>query len=191
MWVSPKPRKVLVLDGEMNTSELRERLKKTLVRYPVEVAEAAARNIILVPRQIQHWETDFYDLNEKEYQDQLLESIALGVGGESIDLVVLDNFSCLADVDDENSSAAFNGICQFLYRAKTMTSVLLIHHTKKNSGVKARDGGMTYRGSSKHGGIMEVCIALSVPGEEERPSHRGAAFKVALEKFRGAPRFVN
>jgi len=188
-WNADKARRVLVVDGEMNASELRGRLKSTLDRHPVEVANEAVKNITVIPRQAQHWETRFYDLDKPEYQDMLLKRLNVAKEeGHPYELLVLDNFSCLADVEDENSSSAFNGICQFLNRAKTMTTVLLIHHTKKNAGSKkASDGGMTYRGSSKLGGIMEVCIGLSTPNSSEKPEHRGAAFKMTLEKFRGLP----
>ena len=188
-WTAEKARRVLVVDGEMNATELRDRLKKTLGRHPVEVAERAMSNITLLSRQIQHWETDFYDLNDKNYQDRLLWALERAERENNpYEMIVLDNFSCLADVEDENSSAAFNGICQFLNRAKTMTTVLLVHHTKKNSGKSKgphQDSGMTYRGSSKLGGIMEVCIGLSTPQEAQRPLHSGAAFMLRLEKFRG------
>lgn len=186
-WTTSKPRRVLVVDGEMNMSELRERLTGCLKHHPPEVQGVAVENISVVPRQAQHWQTEFFDLDAPEYQDKLLTRIAAAKEeGKPYDLLVLDNFSCLANVEDENSSAAFNGICQFLNRAKTMTTVLLVHHTKKNAGSNAAtDGGMTYRGSSKLGGIMEVCIGLAKPQASERPDHRGAAFKLTLEKFRG------
>ena len=188
-WTASKPRRVLVVDGEMNASELKGRFKSAIDRHPVEVASIAVKNITLIPRQAQHWKTKFYDLDKPEYQNMLLSRLNVAKEeGQPYELLVLDNFSCLADVEDENSSSAFNGICQFLNRAKTMTTVLLIHHTKKNSGArKVSDGGMTYRGSSKLGGIMEVCIGLSTPNNSEKPEHRGAAFKMTLEKFRGLP----
>lgn len=185
-WKAPKPRRVLVIDGEMNLSELRERFVDTLQRHPVSVQEKAVENITVIPRQAQYWGTNFYDLNDKAYQDDLLAGLAkVAQEGNPYDLVILDNFSCLADIEDENSSSSFNGICQFLNRAKTMTTVLLVHHTKKNSGKKKQDDGMTYRGSSKLGGIMEVCIGLSKPETVDKPEHRGAAFAVNIEKFRG------
>jgi RecA-family ATPase len=185
-WTAPKPRRVLVIDGEMNLSELRERFADTLNRHPIKVQKNAIENITIIPRQAQYWGTNFYDLNDKAYQDDLLAALAtVEAAGNPYDLVILDNFSCLADVEDENSSSAFNGICQFLNRAKTMTTVLLVHHTKKNSGSKKNNEGMTYRGSSKLGGIMEVCIALSKPEIGDKPDHRGAAFAVHIEKFRG------
>ena len=183
-WKAEKPRRVLVVDGEMNASELRERFSDTLKRHPKEKAMVATQNISIIPRQAQHWRTKFFDLDKPEYQEMLLQKLEEAKKeGKPYELLVLDNFSCLADVDDENSAAAFNGICQFLNRAKTMTTVLLVHHTGKNSSDKSE--GMTYRGSSKLGGIMEVCIALAKPSPSEKPEHRGAAFKVKLEKFRG------
>lgn len=183
-WKAVKPRRVLVVDGEMNASELRERFSETLKRHTADKAQAATQNISVIPRQAQHWKTKFYDLDKPEYQEMLLKRLEEAKkDGRPYELLVLDNFSCLADVEDENSAAAFNGICQFLNRAKTMTTVLLVHHTGKNSSDKSE--GMTYRGSSKLGGIMEVCIALAKPSPGEKPEHRGAAFKVKLEKFRG------
>lgn len=186
-WKADKPRRVLVVDGEMNASELKERLKAVLDRRTTEEAKRAVDNITIIPRQAQHWQADFYDLDKAEYQNKLLKRLdEAREDGNPYEMLVLDNFSCLADVEDENSSSAFNGICQFLNRAKTMTTVLLVHHTKKNAGAKASsDEGMTYRGSSKLGGIMEVCIGLSKPKPSEKPQHRGAAFKLTLEKYRG------
>lgn len=184
-WTAEKARRVRVIDGEMNFNELRERLEGSLKAHPLDVQEKALSNLSITPRQAQHWDTEFYDLNDEKYQNGLLGMLEESEQrGAPCDLVVLDNFSCLADVEDENSSAAFNGICKFLNRAKTMTTVLLVHHTKKNAG-RDTGGGMSYRGSSKLGGIMEVCVALHKPDAADKPEHNGAAFTVKLEKFRG------
>lgn len=185
-WKAEKPRRVLVVDGEMNMGELRERFSATLQRQAnPSVMDKATQNITLIPRQAQNWRTKFYDLDDSTYQAKLLERLDYAKSEEKrpYDLVVLDNFSCLAEIEDENSASAFNGICQFLNRAKTMTTVLLVHHTGKNSSSRAE--GMTYRGSSKLGGIMEVCIALGKPSGADIPDHNGAAFKLRIEKYRG------
>ena len=184
-WKAEKPRRVWVIDGEMHYGELVERLHTVLKNFPTDVQARALKNIRVTPRQAQHWTTKFYDLDDGEYQKMVLKSIQEGrEESNPIELVVLDNFSCIANVEDENSSSAFNGICEFLNRAKTMTTVLLIHHTNKNSG-KGNSAGMSYRGSSKLGGIMEACIALKAANYGDLPEgHKGAAFTLELEKFR-------
>lgn len=186
-WIAPKPRRVLVLDGEMQANELRERLTGTLERQEGKSVLTALENITVIPRQAQHYKTAFYNLDKPDYQEMVLDELNRAkTAGRPYELLVLDNFSCLADVEDENSSSAFNGICQFLNRAKTMTTVLLVHHTKKNSGKQSVESeGMTYRGSSKLGGIMEICIGLSRPATADRPQHSAACFQFKLEKYRG------
>ena len=69
---------------------------------------------------------------------------------------MLDNFSTLGEVEDENAAASFNAIQQFLLQLKVQgVATMLVHHTGK-----AEDN---FRGSSKLAATFETIIQLERP----------------------------
>jgi hypothetical protein len=90
-----------------------------------------------------------------------LSRIAAG----ELDLVVLDNFSTLGEVEDENAASSFSTrIQQFLLQLKVQgVATILVHHAKKNSGENRKGGertGNNFRGSSKLAATFETIIEL-------------------------------
>ncbi len=180
-WHSPKPRKVLLVDGEMSAEDLQERARWLIGTVEGIDPEAAAANLHLLSRNWQRPEVAFPDLGEREGgqgrasgQDQAVAE-ALRCGAE---LVLLDNFSTLVEVADENDAASMNATLAFLLRLKQLRiGCVLVHHSGK--------GGETYRGSSKLATTFEVIMGLKPL--DSGATTAGAAFRVEWTKYRREP----
>lgn len=171
-WKAPKPRKVLYIDGEMHLADLQERLRGLAAAIPALDMEAAGRNLEILARQAQKPDAYFPDLVDEHGQQFVFDKAT----GENFALVILDNFSVLADVSDENDAAAMGPVLTFLMRMKQgSAATILLHHSSK--------GGDNYRGSSKLATTFEVIAGLAAAtGAESRHS---SAFDMKFGKFRG------
>ncbi|MCK8784172.1 AAA family ATPase [Roseomonas sp. NAR14] len=173
-WSAEKPRRVLLVDGEMAMEDLQDRLRVLAGTVEGLDAEAAGSNLLILARQDQSADVLFPDIGKEEGQDAVLR-MAQGHGAE---LVLLDNFSTLAEVEDENAASAMNPVLSFLLRLKqARLACVLVHHSGK-------DGG-NYRGSSKLAATFEVILGLV--RENSAGSVTGAAFTTQWDKFRSAP----
>lgn len=180
-WRSPKPRKVLLIDGEMSAEDLQERAKWLIGTVEGIDPEAAAVNLHILSRNWQRPEVAFPDLGEREGgqggasgQDQAVAE-ALRCGAE---LMLLDNFSTLVEVADENDASSMNATLAFLLRLKQLRiGCVLVHHSGKDGGA--------YRGSSKLATTFEVILGLK-PLDSVATS-AGAAFRVEWTKYRREP----
>lgn len=166
---SESPRKVIYIDGEMDLEDIQERLGKCVVAVKAD-PKAVGENLQIISRQAQTAGTTFFDLNDAGSQSNLL-SIAKQEGAA---LVILDNFSTLVEVDDENSATAFNKITTFLLTMKQAgIATLLVHHANK-----AKTG---FRGSQKLSVTFDMIAQLYRP---EDASHRGCTIEIDFEKNR-------
>lgn len=131
-WKAPKPRKVLVVDGELDVADLSSRLKGLTVGRP------QPKELFFFPRQLQVFDAKFPNLAE----DQDAEDLVKHCIDNQIDLLVLDNLTTLAAVQDENSTSAFKPVIDgLLMRLKAANvACLLVHHSNK--------GDSSFRGSS-------------------------------------------
>lgn len=98
------------------------------------------------------------------------------VGAE---LIVLDNFSTLATIEDENAASSFNAPIAFLLKLKQAGSAcLLVHHSGKS--------GNSYRGSSKIATTFEVIMGLESSKDPLKNLNTDkTAFRLNWNKFRG------
>lgn len=173
-WKAPKPRKVLIVDGEMPEDDTTDRARCLMGGIEELDREAAGQNLRIISQQAQPIECVFPNLSDPEGQEWILKEAMR----HNAELVILDNFSTLAECSDENSSASFNGIIRFLKRMKQAgIGVLLVHHSGK--GAKAE----TYRGSSRLATTFEVIIGLA-PDEETR-EEGVLSFRLNWDKYRG------
>lgn len=173
-WQSPKPRPVLYVDGEMHAEDLKDRL--AMLAGTVEGCDMAeaGRNLTLVSRQFQGGNVHFPDLSDMEDQDRVLRIAA----DARTQLVILDNFSTLCEVADENEAAAMNPVLGFLLRMKQAgRACILVHHSGKT--------GADFRGSSKLATTFEVIVGLH--RLESRAVGDGAGFELRWGKYRGEP----
>jgi hypothetical protein len=170
-WTSPKPRKVLIVDGEMRGADLAERLKLLAGSVEGINKEAALDNIEVRARQLQEPHTKFYDLGDEATQQALMAHVI----ENQIDLLILDNVTTLTDtMGDENSVEATKPVLKFLMDLKrTNVAVLLVHHSNKS--------GNAFRGSTAFATTFEVIIGLTKP--EGAPMGQ-TSFKLEFGKFR-------
>lgn len=166
-------RRVLLVDGEMNLMDLRDRFRDLLPTVEGLDAKRASSAITVLCRQSQGPEVDFPDLGTPEGQEFVMQ-MALDGG---FDVVILDNLSTLASVEDENSAAAIRPVMRLLLKLKQAgVAVLLVHHAAK--------GGEKFRGSTNILTTFEASAGLRKPTSIKLGQMR-ADFDLAFDKFRG------
>ena len=174
-WKAPGPRPVLIVDGEMDVLDLRDRAQMLLPTIADVDPTSASQNLTILAHQAQEPGVSFPDLATSEGREAVLK-IAMGHQAE---LVILDNFSTLVTVDDENAASSFNPVIDLMRSLKQQGSAcMLIHHSRKGKG-----GQGTYRGTSKMGVVFNSIIELNHP--DGLPSNSGTAFELVWEKYRG------
>lgn len=162
-WQATKPRKVLVLDGEL-TGPLAQ--QRCLMHCPdVEPAPGFLR--VFTPDLLQDGQA-MPDLSTLEGQD-LIEPM-LG----DAEVVIVDNLSAWARSGRENESESWIPVANWLLQMRRRgKSVILIHHAGKSG---------QQRGTSKREDLLDVVIGLSRPTDYE-PS-QGAVFVAEFTKAR-------
>ena len=164
-WQASKPRGVLLLDGEMPLGALQERLARIVQMHPVDQLPAPLH---FITPDLQ--ELGMPDLGTIEGQQQINQYIT-----DDIELVIVDNLSCLVRTGKENDSESWQPVQSWALslRAKGK-SVLFIHHQGKKG---------SQRGSSKKEDVLDTVISLKRP--DDYSQDQGACFIVSFEKARG------
>jgi hypothetical protein len=174
-WTAPQPRRVLVIDGEMPLDDLKGRLKVLAGAIADLDLEAARANLTILARHHQHPDTTFPDFGDPDRQDE-----ALGViRRHRPDLVILDNLSTLATLDDENGAAEAQRFVRLLTRLKQAgIGVIVVHHSGKS--------GSAFRGSSMLATTFEVILGLTRESGDDLLDTSGLArFTLRWDKYRG------
>jgi len=163
-WKADKPAGVLFIDGEMPAAALQERLAAIVASNDIE--PAAPLRFITPDLQ----ELGMPNISSVEGQNLLNQYIT-----EDIDLVIIDNLSCLARSGKENEGESWQPIQTWALslRAKGK-SCLFIHHAGK---------GGQQRGTSRREDVLDTVIALRRPSDYSPVD--GACFEVHFEKSRG------
>lgn len=162
-WIAPKPRGVLLVDGEMPGVTLQERLK-TVTSYMPEFANPRLR--IITP-DIQT--IPMPDLASKHGQALIEREITADT-----ELIIFDNLSCLVHSGRENEAESWQSIQEFALRLRARgIAVVFIHHSGKNG---------TQRGTSRREDILDTVIKLRRPDDYDQT--QGAIFEVHFEKSR-------
>lgn len=164
-WQAAKPRKVILLDGEMTGGQLQERLAGIIEKS---VAEPEPGYFKLIP----------FDT----FVDGVTPDLSTAVGQAAIEphlgdaeLIVVDNLSTLCRSGKENEAESWGQIQHWaLTQRKKGRSVLFVHHAGK---------GGEQRGTSRREDVLDTVIRLSNP-EDYEPSD-GARFVVSFTKSRG------
>lgn len=173
-WAADQPRRVLYVDGEMDVHDLADRTQQLVSVLPGIDKEQATANLQLLAFRDQFPDSWFPDLNETKHRDWLIET----ADEEQVDLVVLDNFSTLVTVEDENAASAMNPILDVMRHLQRLgCAVLLVHHARKNGG-----GDGSYRGSQKLSVTCNTIIRLE-PSTSDAVDG-AASFKMVWEKVR-------
>ena len=164
-WKCEKPRKVLFVDGEMPASTLQERLSRIVLSSEKELEDVG--NLKIITPDCQEIGTpDLSTLAGQEWLDPHLTGI---------NLLILDNLSCLCRSGRENESESWTLLQGWLLNLRRKgISVLFVHHAGK---------GGNQRGTSKKEDILDTVIVLRKPNDYD--PKEGARFEVHYEKARG------
>lgn len=144
-WAISEPRRVLYLDAEMEPSDLQERASDLVnASGMTEEQESVLRdNLRIVSQQNPNEKLRMPDLKLEAEEAQKMLGEALETF--SADLVVIDNLSTFADVEDENSAGGFSFVVEIGNFLKSRgCAVLFIHHDRKG-----QSGSESFRGSGK------------------------------------------
>lgn len=165
-WKAPKPRGVLYIDGEMPAVALQERLVSIVAMSDI---QELPENLKILTPDLQA-DGMIPDLATLEGQQIVTQYIT-----DDIDLVIVDNLSCLAPNIKENDASDWATMQTWLLGLRVRgKSVLLVHHSGK---------GGSQRGASKKEDVLDTVIALERPKDYD--SAQGARFVVRFEKSRG------
>jgi putative DNA primase/helicase len=163
-WSAPKPRRVLLIDGEMPAAALQERLSWIALGVGGDPKDDLK---ILVGDLIE--EGGIGNIGSEKVQAELEPHL------EGVDLLILDNLSTLTAVIRDNDAESWGPIQEYLLRLRRRNiSVLIVHHAGK---------GGQQRGTSRREDVLDTVIKLARPSDYE-PTE-GARFEVHFEKGRG------
>jgi putative DNA primase/helicase len=163
-WSAPKPRRVLLLDGEMPASALQERLASIVAGAETEPDQDALK--ILAGDLIEEGGIGNLALLAVQAElDPLLDGT---------DLLILDNLSSLTAVIRDNEAESWGPVQEWPLRLRRRgISVLIVHHAGK---------GGQQRGTSRREDVLDTVISLRRP--EDYRQEEGARFEVHIEKGR-------
>jgi len=162
-WSAEKPHKVLYVDGEMPAVSMQERLK------------------MLKLMNTKQPEPNFFNIVTPDLQSGLMPNLSLDEGRQAldklivdVDLIVIDNISCLFRSGGENEAESWQAAQEWaLDLRRRGKAVLFVHHAGKN-GVQ--------RGTSKREDILDTVVMLE-HADGYKPSE-GASFNVTFSKAR-------
>jgi AAA domain/Homeodomain-like domain len=165
-WSAPRPRRVLLIDGEMPAAALQERLASVVASVP---------DVDLDPDNIRILAGDLIEtggignLASPGVQEELDQWL------DGIDVLILDNLSSLTAVIRDNEAESWGPIQEWLLKLRRRgISVLIVHHAGK---------GGQQRGTSRREDVLDTSISLRRPADYSPTD--GARFEVHLEKARG------
>jgi KaiC/GvpD/RAD55 family RecA-like ATPase len=173
-WNAPSAERVMLVDGEMDLSDIKDRLGIVFKAVKGDAQEAAS-NLNICARKDPHAAREFLDLATDHGREELLGIVEAW----KPKLLVLDNLSTLANVGDENAAQSWDPVLATLQAVQQSgCTVLLVHHARKNA-----NGAGSYRGSQKLSVLLDIIIALR--DNPEAGVMSGSAFNLRFEKSRG------
>lgn len=163
-WRAPKPRRVLVLDGEMPGAVLQERLAAIAAAAPAEPPSPDYLRILALDLQERG-----LDLGDEADQAALERELG------DAELILVDNISTLVRGGRENEAESWLPVQEWaLVQRRAGRSVTFLHHAGK---------GGQQRGTSRREDVLDTVIALRRPADQQ--PDQGARFEVHYEKNRG------
>jgi KaiC/GvpD/RAD55 family RecA-like ATPase len=167
-WTSKRPRRVLVLDGEMRAARLKKRLSLIIAGAG---AEAQPGMLRLVTRDMCADSVEWPDLGRPEGR----EALGALIETEKPEVIVIDNLSAwIRSGKGENDEESWRDAASFLLaqRAKGR-AVVLIHHAGK---------GGQQRGTSRREDVLDTVICLKKPDDYDASD--GMRCEFVFEKAR-------
>ena len=165
-WEAPPPTGVLLVDGEMPISQLRERAVDLLSCEPKKPLQLLSGEEVFAKIQ--------KDLNlvNPDFQSALLELLD---NEPEIKAIIIDNISCLFMGLKESDKGDWEKVIPWLLQLRRRNiAVLLVHHSGKSGD---------QRGTSGREDMLDTVIKLS---EVKDDQIEGAKFIVSFSKSRGA-----
>jgi putative DNA primase/helicase len=162
---TPDPVRVLYVDGEMASEEIKDRF--ALLSERLSIPQDTSMLTVLAA----DWQEHFLPRLDTADGQQAIEPFI-----EPADLVVLDNRSCLFDAEGEKDPTAWQAAQDWLLSLRRRgKAVLIAHHSNRQGGA---------RGHSKAEDAMNLLVKLSRP--EDYSQDQGARFLATFDKCRGA-----
>jgi putative DNA primase/helicase len=162
-WQAPRPRRVLLVDGEMPLTDLKQRLSALSVGRGLKVANENFKILAADATE------SGIDIGSVEGQRALEPHL------KDVDLVIMDNLSTLMASGSESAGDAWLPLQNWLLRLRRKgTAVILVHH----AGANGRQRGTTRREDA-----LDTVIALRHP--DDYVPIEGARFIVKFDKLRG------
>jgi AAA domain/Domain of unknown function (DUF3854) len=154
--------RVLYIDGESTKSELKTDIEKMLNKFSVLEIEQVEKNLFFIcDAEIND---EMIDLAIDEHLREIKQK-ALDI---KPDLIVIDTFSALINVEDENDNAEIKSkVLQPLKQLakETNSAILLLHHTGKyNEGSPQAIDSYKGRGASAFGCLARTTLNLKPQG---------------------------
>jgi hypothetical protein len=163
-WQAPKPRRVLLIDGELPQADLRQRAMQVQA-----AAERSAERGQLTVISSDRVDRGIGNLGSPVVQAEVEHWL------DGVELLILDNLSSLTVGVRENDGDAWAQIQDWLLRLRRRgISVLIVHHAGKRGG---------QRGTSRREDVLDTSFSLRQPGDYT--IEQGARFEVHIEKGRG------
>jgi len=164
-WTAPKPRRVLLLDGEMPAATLQEMLRATVQASQHSLPDPSFFRIAAADLVREGLPDLANSAAQQFYSDVIAEA----------ELVVVDNISTLCRGLKENDGDSWMPVQSWeLALRRAGKSVLLIHHAGKLGA---------QRGTSRKEDVLDTVIGLRRP--PDYLAEQGARFEVHFEKSRG------
>ena len=164
-WKAERPRKVLVVDGEMSLADLKERIAGIATGCHTELSNPDNLKIIAAD----YHDNGLPDLSHPEGQKPLWSHF------EAAEVIIFDTlstlFTSLKESENDDSQKA-NSL--FLELRRKGKAVVIVHHSGKGGG---------QRGASRREDPLNTIIALKRP--DDCDGFDGAVFNVVFEKNRG------
>ncbi len=162
-WETPKPRRVVYLDGEMPACTMQERLAQIVKESET---QAEADYFILLTPDMQ--DMGMPDISTPEGQDEIEPFI------KDADFIIIDNISTLARTGKENEAEGWLSIQGWALNMRSRgKSVLFVHHAGKSG---------QQRGTSRREDVLDLVIELRHPNDYR--GEEGARFEVHFTKAR-------
>lgn len=164
-FTAPAPSRVLYVDGEMASEEIKDRF--TLLAERMGVSMDDDRLTVVAA----DWQDGYLPRLDTPEGQKLLDPFV-----ESADLIILDNRSCLFDSEGEKDPSAWQPAQDWLLSLRRRgKGVLVGHHSNRMGGA---------RGHSKAEDPMNLLIKLTRPDDYRQD--QGARFVLTFDKSRGA-----
>lgn len=164
-WQAPKPRRVLIIDGEMPAAALQERIARITAEEAQEPPDPAFLRILA---------SDLHRDGLPDLSDPMSHRLFNDAIGNA-ELIIVDNLSTLCRTGRENEAESWGQVQGWaLAKRREGKSVLFVHHAGK---------GGAQRGTSRREDVLDTVINLKRP--EDYNPEEGARFEVHFEKARG------